>query len=118
MEGAKLRKRLITAVTLCSARLCLKGCLNLTAEVHPMSTENAKPAGFSSVFKIFLFALPPTLVSEFSPHGHHVLYGASLVLGALLQAVIPPHMYRFWWILGTACAGAIISPFILRFFGN
>ena len=55
----------------------------------------------SLTFKIFYFLIPPTLVETFFPHGHYVLYGASFIGGALLQALWPPR---------TPMAAALASP--------
>lgn len=77
-------------------------------------TKNGKPDLLSSALKVLLFSLPPTLVEEFHLHSHGTMYGLSLVAGALLQTLIPPHTYRIWAILGVAFAGAIISLLIFH----
>jgi hypothetical protein len=78
---------------------------------------NTKPDGSSSTFKIILFVLPPILAEQFRPHDN-TLWGISFVLGALLQALVPPHRYRFFLILGTAAAAAVLAPLILRLIGG
>jgi hypothetical protein len=88
----------------------------MAAQAPPI--ENTKPDWLSSAFKVFLFVLPPTLVGQFFPRGHYMLYGVSLIVGALLQALFPPHKYRFWLILGIAFAAAIISPLIFQSIGE
>jgi hypothetical protein len=82
-----------------------------------LSAENAKPHGVSSWIKVFLAILPLTLVVQIYPHGHHVLRGTSMILGALLQALCPPHGYRFWWMLGGAIVAAVIIPIVSRLLG-
>jgi len=71
----------------------------------------------SLTFKIFYFLIPPTLVETFFPHGHYVLYGASFIGGALLQALWPPRTYRLPLILGVATAAAVAIPVISHFAG-
>jgi hypothetical protein len=80
--------------------------------------NDTKPDWLSSAFKSFAFIMPPTVIAQIYPRGHHALYGVSLIFGALLQALYPPHKYRFWLILGTAFVAAVISPFILHLLGE
>lgn len=77
-------------------------------------TKNGKAGLLSSALKVLLFSLPPTLVEEFHFHNHRAVYGLSLVAGAILQTLIPPHTYRIWAILGVAFAGAIISLLVFH----
>ena len=79
--------------------------------------QSTAPDGISSTFKIVLFVIPPTLAEKLFPHGHWVLFGASLIGGALLQALWPPRTYRLPLILGLATAAAIVIPVIAHFAG-
>ena len=87
------------------------------AEDLSIASKNTKPDNISVIFKIVLFVLPPTLAEQFNPHGHK-LYSISLIGGTLLQALVPPHKYRFWWILGFGIAAAMATPFIFRSLGD
>jgi len=78
---------------------------------------DTKPDGPSSTVKIILLVLPPTLVVQFRPHDN-TLWGLSFVFGALLQALVPPHRYRFFLLLGAAAAAAVLAPLILRLIGG
>lgn len=73
------------------------------------------PDAISSTFKIFLFVIPPTLVEQAFPQRHWMLFGASFIVGALLQALWPPRTYRLTLILGLAAAAAIAIPVIAHF---
>jgi hypothetical protein len=92
----------------------LEGKSNISSEI----VENGKPNSLSSVLKMVLFVLPPTLVSQLHPHGHNVMYGLSFIAGGLLQTLIPPHKYRIWAILGTSVTAAVTSPLILHWLGS
>jgi hypothetical protein len=60
------------------------------------------------IIKTVLFVMPPTIVNQFAPR-HFLLFGASLIFGALLQAVVPPRRYKFFHILGIAVIGAAVN---------
>ena len=62
----------------------------------------------SGTLKVALYVIPSTLAIQFSPHGHHLVFGLSFIAGALLQALVPPRKYRFWWILGISTTAAVV----------
>jgi hypothetical protein len=45
---------------------------------------------FMGVLKIVVFVLPPTVLPRIFPAHDRAVFGLSLVLGAILQALIPP----------------------------
>lgn len=69
------------------------------------------------IIKLFLFAIPPTFVAKLFPHGHHILFGSSFILGALLQAIVPPRKSKFFLIFGIAAAGTVLYPLAAYLFG-
>ena len=82
-------------VMLPDAKICPGKILPMVVQAHSETMKDSNPDWVSLAFKVFLFVLPPTLIEQFNPRGHSTLYGASLIVGALLQALFPPHRYRF-----------------------
>lgn len=64
------------------------------------------------IIKLLLFAIPPTFVAKFFPHGHHILFGSSFVVGALLQTIVPPRKYKFLLIFGIAVAAMVLYSLV------
>jgi hypothetical protein len=55
-----------------------------------MEDQASTYSGVMIVFKLFILALPATLLPYVRPAHSHTLFGLALVLGVLLQALIPP----------------------------
>jgi hypothetical protein len=79
--------------------------------------QSTQPDWISSAIKIFLFVIPSTVVAQYFPRGHQLLFGGSFIVGALLQALFPPRTYRLKYILGVTIAAAIVIPVINRLAG-
>jgi len=68
-------------------------------------------SGVMVVFKLFVLSLPATLLPYVRPAHGHTAFGLALVLGALLQAIIPPRRKGFVPLI----AGTIIFTLIYSF---
>lgn len=81
------------------------------------TVPSSEPDWISSTVKLLLFVIPSTVVTRFFPHGHEILFGASFIAGAFLQALVPPRMYKVKYIFGIAIAAAIVIPVLSRLAG-
>lgn len=55
-----------------------------------MAPEGNTGPDFAGVVKIVVFVLPPTVLPRLFAAHERTVFGLSLVLGAILQALIPP----------------------------
>ena len=76
------------------------------------ATSSAAGDAVSGTIKTVLYVIPSTLAIHFLPHGHDVVFGLSFIAGALLQALVPPRKYKFWWILGMSTTAAVVLPIL------
>ena len=93
----------------------MSGAYNAFEDCGMKETDALQPVtpdGVSSALKVLLFATAPTLIGKLFPHGHWVLFGASFIIGALLQTLIPPRAYRLRLILGISAAAAVVIPVV------
>jgi hypothetical protein len=57
-----------------------------------MTGKTASGNGVTHALKVYLFCVPPALVAQLDrTDSHRWAFGASLIVGALLQSTIPPH---------------------------
>jgi hypothetical protein len=73
--------------------------------------QSSAPDAVSATVKLVLFNLPSTFASVYLRH-REVVFGLSFIVGALLQALIPPRTYRLKFILGVAIGAAILFAII------
>jgi hypothetical protein len=65
-----------------------------------MPEETASPIRSSNFFaKVVVAILPPTILRQFNVPHQRLLFSLSLVLGILLQALIPPRRMGLWQLL-------------------
>lgn len=75
--------------------------------------EKMSVDGVTHAVKVFLFAMPPTIVAHLDrSDNYRWAFGASLIAGALLQSIIPPHRVGLKPLLITCVAFAIVWMFV------
>jgi len=84
------------------------------AENEIGETGEQRPAysGIRILLKAVVFTLPATLLPYVRPVHSHTLFGLTLILGVLLQALIPPRRKGFVSLILCTVVFTIIYSFI------
>jgi hypothetical protein len=80
-------------------------------ELHTVGDQTSTQSGIMIFLKLFVLSLPATLLPFVRPTHSHLVFGLALILGVLLQAIIPPRRKGFIFMI----VGAIVFTLIYSF---
>jgi hypothetical protein len=80
--------------------------------LHEMGDQSSTHSEIMILFKLFVLSLPATLLPYVRPAHGHTAFGLALVLGVLLQAIIPPRRKGFVPLIVVTIIFTLIYSFI------